>query len=516
MKSVLCVLLFVSAMALAQSNPVPFINQPLVPTSTVPGGPAFTLTVNGTGFVSGAVVNWNGSALTTTFVNGSQVTAIVPASDIANAGTVSVTVTNPAPGGGTSNVQFFDVHAPITLAFTNYLAPSTISGQGIITADFNRDGKPDLAYWSNNNVFIQLGNGNFTFQPAVSYAVGNSTYFPFQDGIVTGDFNGDGKLDLGVVNVNDSTVSILLGNGDGTFQPQVTFATGSGPGALAVGDFNGDGKLDLAVPFAGQGNNDGGVSVLLGNGDGTFQTRVDYGTSTEPYAILTGDFNRDGKLDLVILDCSDSVYICTVSVSVLLGNGDGTFQSAYNVASFDNNFYADFLLSADLNADDKLDLVVADIGDGAGHGASYVAAVFLGNGDGTFQSPVYYDNQFGNFDGGIGGVALGDFNADAKLDFAYSNTLGAYGDPGSLTILPGNGDGTFQTGVNFPALSSAYDIVGLAVGDFNGNGTMDFVTDPNNSTTPFFLGGQYPVAGLSTNSLSGLVLNVGSSESLGT
>ena len=487
MKSVLCVLLFFSAMALAQSNPVPFINQPLVPTSIPPGGPAFTLTVNGTEFVSGAVVNWNGTGLATTFVNSSQVTATVPASDITTAAVASVTVTNPAPGGGTSNVQFFDVHASITLAFTSYLAPSTISGQGIITADFNRDGKPDLAYWSNNNVFIQLGNGNFTFQPAVSYAVGNSnsTYFPFQDGIVTGDFNGDGKLDLAVVNATDSTVSILLGNGDGTFQPQVAFATGSGPGALAVGDFNGDGKLDLAIPFAGQGNNVGGVSVLLGNGDGTFQTHVDYGTSTEPYAILTGDFNRDGKLDLVILDCSDSVNICTVSVSVLLGNGDGTFQSAYNVASFDRNFYAFFLLSADLNADDKLDLMVADIGDGAGHGPSYAAAVFLGNGDGTFQSPVYYDYQFGNFDGGIGGVALGDFNADAKLDFAYSNTLGAYDDPGSLTILPGNGDGTFQTGVNFPALSSAYDIVGLAVGDFNGNGTMDFVTDPNNSTTPF-------------------------------
>src|SRR5205823_6165543 len=160
--------------ATAQTNPVPLMNQPHVPDAIPPGGPRFTLTVNGTGFVSGSVVNSNGSARATTFVSSSQLTATVLASDIATASTASVTVINPSPGGGTSNVVFFPIMLPT-------------SSVSLIRAD---------------------------------YATG------FESGAVgVGDFNGDGKLDLAVTNFGINTVSILLGNGDGTFRARVDYAT---------------------------------------------------------------------------------------------------------------------------------------------------------------------------------------------------------------------------------------------------------------------------------------------------
>jgi VCBS repeat protein/centrosomal CEP192-like protein/HYDIN/CFA65/VesB family protein len=506
MKSVLGVLLFVSAIALAQLNPVPFINQPLVPTSTSPGGPAFTLTVNGTGFVSGAVVNWNGAGLTTTFVNSSQVTAIVPASDTPTATVASVTVTNPAPGGGTSDAQFFDVlAAEASLTFTDVPSPTTTDGGSwVISADFNGDGKPDLAYTDGNSLVVQLGNGDGTFKSPVRYAVGNNA---FQ--LIAADFNNDGKLDLAVVNVSNNTVSVLLGNGDGTFQPQQTFPTGGYPEALIAGDFNGDGKLDLAVACTGQNDVGSGISVLLGNGDGTFQAYVQYGTSTDPYAIVTGDFNRNGTLDLVVLwyDMSENAEL-----SMLEGNGDGSFQAPVNITTFQVGIGGggpDFVLSADLNGDNKLDLVVVG-GGGNPHRDDDAATVLLGNGDGTFQSPVVYLNQFGGIDSGIGAAVLGDFSADGKLDFAYALSQDINGLPGSLTILPGNGDGTFQTGINFPG-----GFGDLAAGDFNGDGKIDFVTGIDFSYIPLFLQGQYPLVGLSTTNLNAPnPVNVGSSEQM--
>ena len=160
-----------------------------------------------------------------------------------------------------------------------------------------------------------LGNGDGTFQPQVKYAVGS-----YPDAIVAGDFTGDGRLDLAVVDARtDGTVSVLLGNGDGTFQPQVTYAVGTDPSAIVTSDFTGDGKLDLAVTYV-NGPADT-VSVLLGNGDGTFQPQVTYAVGNDPNAIVAGDFNGDGRLDLAVADEFPT------TVSVLLGNGDGTFQT---------------------------------------------------------------------------------------------------------------------------------------------------------------------------------------------
>ena len=238
-----------SSRAFAAENPVPLINQPLVPDATAPGGQGFTLTVHGTGFVSGAVVKWNGSSLATTFVSDSQLRASVPASDIAAASTASVTVVNPTPGGGMSNVMFFEVTPSSSLIALN--APS-------------------------------------------AFGAGTTPY-----SVAVGDFNGDGKLDLAVANEGSDNVSILLGNGDGTFQAAVDYGAGTDPDSVAVGDFNGDGKLDLVVANDDSNN----VSILLGNGDGTFQAAVNYGVSA-PSSVAVGDFNGDGKLDLAVANCA--------------------------------------------------------------------------------------------------------------------------------------------------------------------------------------------------------------------
>jgi hypothetical protein len=221
--------------------PVPFINQPLYPAAAAPGGHAFTIIVNGTGFVSGSVVTWNGSALPTTFVNSDQLTAAVPAADIANPGTAWVTVWN---GGVNSNVAYFEITYPrVSVSFQpvlNFYAGA--NPNSVAVGDFNGDGKLDLAIADGLEVMVLLGNGDGTFLPAVAYVAGKQPL-----SVAVGDFNGDGKLDLVVANDGSNNVSVLLGNGDGTFQAVGNYAVGLYPISVAVGDFNGDGKLDFVV-----------------------------------------------------------------------------------------------------------------------------------------------------------------------------------------------------------------------------------------------------------------------------
>ena len=393
----------------ATPNPVPLVNQPLLPDATKPGGGALTLTVNGTGFVSSALVHWNGSALATTFVSSSQLKATILPSDVAKAGTASVTVVNPAPGGGTSNVVFFEVTtATSSIALSAPRGFDAGSGpQSVAVGDFNGDGKPDLAVVNSysNNVSILLGNGDGTFQIHVDYPTGAQP-----GSVAIGDFNGDGKLDLAVVNSYSNNVSVLLGNGNGTFQPAVSYGTGSGtgPAFVAVGDFNRDGKLDLAVA----NSNSTYVSVLLGNGDGTFQTAVNYDVGGAPTSIAVGDFNHDGKLDLAV---AVPVPGPSTYVSVLLGNGDGTFQTAVN---YNAPYAPDAVAVGDFNGDGNLDLVV-------GNRSSNIS-VFLGNGDGTFRTAVNYSAGYNP-----SSVAVGDFNNDGTLDLAVANS----GSSTTVTVL---------------------------------------------------------------------------------
>jgi hypothetical protein len=204
----------------------------------------------------------------------------------------------------------------------------------VAVGDFNGDGTLDLAAASYGDdqgngagVNVLLGNGDGTFQPALTFAAGI-----YPTAVVVGDFNGDGTLDLAVADTGDSSghgagVNVLLGNGDGSFQAARNFAAGSSPRSVAVGDFNGDGTIDLAVAnYISSGT----VSVLLGNGDGTFQTAVSYPAGGLTISVAVGDFNGDGNQDLAVANADSN------DVSVLLGNGDGTFQPAqsYNAGPY--------------------------------------------------------------------------------------------------------------------------------------------------------------------------------------
>lgn len=515
MRAIFLISIFVSLCGLtfAQTNAVPFANQPLVPMTAVPGGATFTLTVNGTGFILGSLVTWNNSPLSTTFVSGSQLTATVPAPDIATATTASISVVNPAPGGGTSNIVFFDVTDPAaTLDFAS-VDQTTDFGllQQAIVGDFNRDGKLDIAYFGTYEtggpwatICIAIGSGDGIFStPSCSALAATTEAF---GNLIAGDFNGDGNLDLAFSNfVGTNTVSVYLGNGDGTLQPPIDSDAGPFPYWIASGDFNEDGKLDLAVLY-GASPSFGGLPaddefwILLGNGDGTFQTPMpnDLGFASDLINLAVGDFNGDGKLDVVVGDQVGGIYF-------MAGNGDGTFNPPEAAPTVGENTYG--MSSADLNGDGKLDLALTN-----SQASPTVPgfSVLLGNGDGTFQSSVSYG--MGSTSGGVSPPAIIDLNGDGKLDVVISQGLEDTGS-GQTTLISsflGNGDGTFQNPINlpYPAGIGIPDWSGLMVGDFNGDGRVDVVSttffqvQPQNALLVSFLQGFFPVASPSPLTLS--------------
>ncbi len=442
--AVFTVVILLATALLGQSNPVPFVNQPLVPTTAAPGSPGFTLTVNGTGFVSGSVVNWNGSPRTTAFVTTSQLTASISATDVAVASTATITVKSPTPGGGVSNPVVFPIAtARSTVSFTvSSMAVGSLPLSARI-ADLNGDGKADIVApnTSSNTVSILLGNGDGTFRPHVDYATGQNP-----EDVTVADFNGDGKLDLAVINANAlaNSVSILLGNGDGTFQPHVDYPVGETPLSLVAADLNRDGKIDLVV---GISSVSGDISVLLGNGDGTFQPYASYFTAgSQAYSVAVGDFNHDGILDVVIANSGAE------SVSVLLGKGDGTFLPHLD---FPVGNSALGVTVGDFDGDGNLDLAASNY-------ESNSVSILLGRGDGTFQPQVQYATQNFPF-----GITSADVNGDGNLDLATATKDAPFA---GLSVLLGNGDGTFQRYVPYDS-GGGYQI---SAGDFNNDGLIDF------------------------------------------
>jgi hypothetical protein len=340
-------------------------------------------------------------------------------------------------------------------------APARNRPVAVVLADLNGDGIPDIvtANFIDDTVSVLLGNGDGTFQPQQTYAVGS-----YPDSVAVADLNNDGKPDIVVANFSysdspDQTVSVLLGNGDGTFQPQKTVIVGLGPSGVAVGDVNGDRIPDLVV---GNQLPSGGatVSVLLGKGDGTFGPRQAYAIDPRPsfnVSVAVVDVNGDGKPDIVAADYGANG---TGSISVLLGNGDGMFQLQQTFAVSANPYS---LVVADLNGDGKPDLVT----NGGGYGRGTGIGVLLGNGDGTFQPEL-------TFAGPSNSVAVADVNGDGKPDIVIPNS-----------VLLGNGDGTFQPPQTLQGGSGA---IRVAVADLNGDGKPDIVTGSGNGTVSVLLG----------------------------
>ena len=453
-------------------NPVPFVNQPLVPDATAPGGTGFTLTVNGTGFISGATVDFNGAPLTTTFVSSKQLTAQVPPADIAVASTASITVVNPTPGGGRSNALFFPIATPeTTVNFSNPVNPpfQMYAPRAVVVGDFG-NGKPDLAaasYGGTMRILLSNGDGTFAQAPGSPIQMQHPPYNTEATvdpvSIALGDFNNTGNLGLAVADYSNEDANIFLGNGNGSFALSGAFANtqGGGTGSVAAADFNGDGNLDLVA------NNFTGLSpVLLGYGDGAFNlvpASLPF-VPGPPGQIAVGDFNGDGKLDLALGSWTDTV-------SILLGNGDGTFTVATGSPITVGNA-PEAVVVGDFNGDGKLDLAVA----GANNNT---VTILLGNGDGTFTpapgSPIPVGTE-------PEAIVVGDFTGNGKLDLAVAN----YGS-NNVTLLLGNGDGTFTQ-----AASSPYTVGNrpdsIVAGDFNGDGRLDLaVANLNDNTVSILL-----------------------------
>jgi hypothetical protein len=447
-----------SAAFSAQSNPVPLVNNPLVPDAIAPGGPRFTLTVNGSGFVSGAVLNWNSNPKATTFLSGSRLTATILASDIATAGTASVTVKNPG-NRVTSAPAFFSItDSTVSVAFNSPISSAFLGSiLSVASGDFNRDGKLDLVVGLNSfDVDILLGKGDGTFQSAVQYVTGGTA-----QAVATGDFNGDGNLDL-VVATEQGVVSVLLGNGDGTFQPHLDQDTSVlGTVRVLTADFDGDGKLDLAILTDSTISS---VYVLRGNGDGTFQPPSGYVAGSYASAAVIGDFNADGRLDLAVTS-TETKSGGGGGIGILLGNGDGTFQRPF---FYRVGLNPQSLVAADVNGDGTLDLVAAN-------GGQNSISVLLGKGNGSFQKAVGYLTGMNPVF-----VVAADFNGDGKLDVATCDVSLETG-RSDISVLLGNGDGTFQPRLGFPEIAGS----ALLTGDFNGDGKPDLASAPTGGISIF-------------------------------
>jgi hypothetical protein len=414
-------------------------------TSTAAG-----LTVTGS-FSTEATITASGSsgnyALTATVIGKGNSSSLAPPSgtvSFLNTSSNTVLGTAPLTAGTGPTLSFVKSSATSTSPFPQYPA----------VADFNGDGKLDLVvpvysiFTSRSSVNVLLGNGDgtFTAAPAVP-AIGYNANF-----VVVGDFNGDGKPDMALTLADaNNGVLVLLGNGDGTFNPMPPIAMSDDVWNIATGDLNRDGVMDLVVTHPAS------VSILLGNGDGTFTEASDDGTSPFAMSVAVGDFNGDGFPDLAVASSSGSV-------AVLLGNGDGTIKGTSQTLTAGND--PESIAIGDFNGDGKLDLAVANTNVNSSLPAT--VSVFLGNGDGTF-TPTTSSPSTGYSPCTI---AVGDFNGDGIPDLVTANAGGS-----TVTVLLGMGDGTFAA---LPDTPSGIGTLAAVVGDFNGSG-LPGVAIANNS-----------------------------------
>jgi outer membrane protein assembly factor BamB len=359
-----------------------------------------------------------------------------------------------------------------------FLQSSIISvGTGLslsTTGDFNGDGYLDLAIVNSDtlSIFLNNGNGSFTLSSRI-IGVGARS-------LVTGDFNGDGYIDIATA--AGDLVSILLNNGNGTFTLSSAMFVGNNP-SITTGDFNGDGYLDLAVASMSSGT----VSILLNNGSGTFvQSSID-SVGVDPRSITAGDFNGDGYLDLAVANQHSN------TVSILLNDGSGKFTQSSTPATGNIPF---FVTAGDFNGDGCLDLAVAN-------NDANTVSILLNNGDGTFKgsSTVNVGNQPYS-------IITEDFNGDGYLDLAVPNMAS-----NTVSILSNNGGGTFTQTTTSSAGSEPYSVTS---GDFNGDGALDLAVTNYASNSVSILLNRPHSASMSLSSDSLALSGIAAGNSKGT
>lgn len=311
----------------------------------------------------------------------------------------------------------------------------------VTTADFNNDGRVDIAVANNNsnNVSILLGLGTGSFATALNFSVGvNPT------SITSGDFNNDGKADLATANNGTNTISVLLGTGTGSFIT-TTYSLGGYPTLITCGDFNGDSNKDLVLFTIGNGG-----FILLGSGTGTFSVASNFNAGINPTSLITGDFNNDSKIDIA----SGKSY--PGGAFVVLGSGNGSFpMSSYSYYDLGAGVMSK-IASGDFNSDGNIDLVTANQG-------SNDISVFMGSATGTFSQ-----TSNGNIGPPIAVINTGDFNNDGKIDIAVSKYNG-------LGIILGYGNGLFDYNTVYYYTSGAGANT-IANADFNNDGKLDLVS----------------------------------------
>ncbi len=362
-------------------------------------------------------------------------------------------------------------------------------GPQVIAADFHNNGKLDLAVTNtaDGTVSILAGNGNGTFQPAVTYNTDLGAGNPIW--LAAADFTGDGNLDLAIEG-NNGEVSVMLGNGNGTFAAPQIYEVGSGDrGGLAVGDFFGSGRQDIATAIASENT----VAILPNNGNGTFGSPVSIAMPAEFTAVrsvATANFFGEGYADLAVavgtgynntLDPTDPAAVALFKND---GKGDFTYEGKYLAAvtpdpgggdGTGDTVNPEHVNAYDLTGDGRPDIVMSLY--------DHNIDVFINEGNGTFGPAQAYDTETAGSVGGYPrGVVFGDFNGDGKIDIATLNFGEPFPvdqptpEPGSVRILYGNGDGTFQPAIEYtPYLLPG----GLAVGDFSGNGLLDLAVTQN-------------------------------------
>ena len=313
------------------------------------------------------------------------------------------------------------------------------NGHSLVVEDFNHDGLNDLAMpsWWNDDVRLVLADGPRSFPTNPSFATGDGGY---QYVVAVGDVDADGRADLAVVNADSDDVSILVGNGAGTFAPEIRVPVGVEPSALVFAQLTSDTNLDLAVTNSATDD----VSILAGNGDGTFTALAPVRVGRAPSSIVSGDLNDDGKSDLAVTNTSHN------TVSVLLGNGDGTFGLVFPPTAVGTE--PSDLALGDFNGDTRLDLVTSN------HGSDDFR-IHLGNGNGTFTpGPSPYIYRTGAFPTM---VEVADLDGDGSLDFMISAS--------GTRVHLGNGDATFTGGTFVGYGPAAYPV------DLDGDGILDHV-----------------------------------------